>query len=80
MIPQKKNEDNEDDIVLLKNWISKIYIKNPTSKEETKEGTKHQRTKRHDIKGVVTKAKLQICYVRIIELSIKEKTLKHDKK
>ena len=47
---------------------SKLTLRNPTPKIETKETTNHQRTERHDIKEIVTKAKLQICYVRIFEI------------
>ena len=47
----------------------KISIKKPYFKrEKPKKRTKHQRTERHDIKGVITKAKLKNCYVRIIEI------------
>ena len=69
MTLQERNEYN-DDVFLIKNWISKINIKKLYFKrEKRKKGTKHQRTERHDIKGVVTKAMLQICYVRIIEFT-----------
>ena len=42
--------------------IKKLTLRSPTSKErdKRKKGTKHQRFDRHDIKGVVTKAKFQI--------------------
>ena len=36
----------------------KLTLRSHTSKEGNKKGTKLQRTKRHYIKGVVTKAKL----------------------
>ena len=66
--PRERNEHNEGDVDLLTNWISKISIKKLYFKrEEQKEETKHQRTERKDIKGIVTKAKLKICYDRIIE-------------
>ena len=60
---------NEGDVVLLTKLISKISIKKPLFKrEKQKKGTKHQRTKRHDIKGVDTKSKLQLYYDRIIDI------------
>ena len=47
----------------------KINIKKPYFKrEKPKKGTKHQRAERHDIKGIVTKVKHQVCYVKIIEI------------
>ena len=67
----KWNEYKESDVVLLTNWISKINIKKPYFKrEKSKKGTKHQkqRAERHDIKGIVTKVKHQVCYVKIIEI------------
>ena len=49
-----KNENNESDVVLPTNWISKINIKKSYFKrEKLKKGTKHRRTERHDIKGVI---------------------------
>ena len=45
----------------------KLILRNHTSKEEPKKGTKHKKTEKYDIKGVVSKAKLQICNFRIIE-------------
>ena len=47
----------------------KIIIKKPYFKwKKPKKGAKYQRTERHDIKEVITKANHQICYVRIIEI------------
>ena len=77
----ERNKYNEGDVVQLTNWISKISIKKLYFKrEKPKIGAKHQRTKRHNIKGVVTKVKHQVCYVKKFILSMKEKTLKHNKK
>ena len=53
------NKYNEGDVTILTNWILKINIKNYTSREKSKKGTKFQRSKRHYIKGVVAKVKLQ---------------------
>ena len=65
-----RNEYNDGDVVLLTNWISKINIKKSYPKrEKPKKGTMHQKAERHEIKGVVTKAKLQICNLRIIEIA-----------
>ena len=65
----ERNEYKESDVVLLTNWISKINIKKPYFKrEKPKKGTKHQRAERHDIKGIVTKVKHQLCYVKIIDI------------
>ena len=64
----ERNKYNEGDVVLLTNWISKLSLRNHTSRKKPKKGTNHQRTERYDIKGVVTKAKLKICYIRIIEI------------
>ena len=65
----ERNEYKESDVVLLTNWISKINIKKPYFKrEKPKKGTKHQRAERHDIKGIVTKVKHQVCYVKIIDI------------
>ena len=77
----ERSEYNEGNVDLLANWISKINIKKSYFKrEKPKKGTKHQRVEIHEIKGVVTKAKLQICNARIIEIVNKEKTLGHNKK
>ena len=46
----------------------KLTLRNHTPREMPKKGTKHQRTERYDIKGEVTKSKLQICYIKIIEI------------
>ena len=43
----------------------KLYFKRDKPK---KKWTKHQRTERHNIKGVDTKAKIQVCNIRIIEI------------
>ena len=65
----ERNEYKKSDFVLLTNWISKINIKKPYFKrEKPKKGTKHQRAERYDIKGIVTKVKHQVCYVKIIEI------------
>ena len=46
----------------------KIIIKRPYFKrEKPKKGKKHQRTEKHDFKGVITNVNHQICYVRIVE-------------
>ena len=77
----ERNEYNEGDVVLLASWISKINIKKPYFKrEKLKKGTKHQRTERHGIKGIVTKVKHLVWNVRRLRLSMKENTLKHNKK
>ena len=65
----ERNEYNEDDVVLITNWISKTNIKKPYfEREKPKKGTENQRTERHNAKGVVTKVKLKICNDRIIEI------------
>ena len=64
----ERNKYNEGDVVLLTNWISKLSLRNHTSREKPKKGTKHQRTERHDIRGVITNGDHQICYIRIIEI------------
>ena len=38
----------------------KLTLRNHTSKEEPKKGTKYKLIEKYDIKGVVTKAMLQI--------------------
>ena len=51
------------------NWISKLLLlRNHTSREKPKKGTKHQRIERHDIRGVITNRNHQIYYIRIIEI------------
>ena len=46
-----------------------LYLETLIQKrEKPKKGTKNQRTEKHDIRGVVIKAKLQIWNVRIIEI------------
>ena len=64
----ERNKYNEGDVVQLTNWISKLSLRNHTSREKPKKGTKHQRTERHDIRGVITNGNHQICYIRIIEI------------
>ena len=44
--------------------IKKSYF----TKEKPKKETKHQRTYKNVIKGVVTNVKHQVCYSRIIEI------------
>ena len=65
----ERYEHNQCDVVLLTNWILEFNIKKFYFKrKKSKKGTKHQRTERNDIEGVVTKAKFQIFYARIIEI------------
>ena len=64
----ERNKYNEGDIVLFTNWISKLSLRNYISREKPKKGTKHQRTERHDIRGVITNGNHQICYNKIIEI------------
>ena len=65
----ERNKYNEGDVVLLTNLISKLSLRNHTSKEKKpKKRTRHQRTERHDIKGVITNGNHQICDVGIIEI------------
>ena len=81
MTLQERNEYNEGDVVLLTNWKSKININKPYfKKKKLAKRIKKQRTERYDIIGVVNKEKIQICNVRIIEITMKEKTLKLNKK
>ena len=62
-------------IVMLSNSqisMKKRYFKREKpyfKREKTKKGTKHQRTEKHDIKGVDTKVKYQVCKIRIIEIT-----------
>ena len=54
----ERNKYFEGDVTLLTNWISKLMLRNHTSREKPKKETKHQRTERHYIKGKVDKVKL----------------------
>ena len=77
----ERNEYNEGDTVILSNWMPKFNIKKPYFKrEKPKKETKHQRTEWYYIKGIVTKVKHQVWYVRRFEILMKEKTFKHNKK
>ena len=53
----------------------KSTLRNHTSREKLKKGTRHQRTERHCIKGVVAKVKPQVCYVRITEITNKREDI-----
>ena len=56
-------------VVLLTNWISKLVLRNHTSKKRSlRKQISKKKPKRHDIKEVVTKVKHQVCYVRIAEM------------
>ena len=48
--------------------INIIFKKPYFKREKPEKGTRHQRTERHDIKGVITNGNHQICYIRIIEI------------
>ena len=49
--------------------INLLTLRNHISREKPKKGTKHQGTERHYIKGVVAKVKLQVCYVKIFDIT-----------
>ena len=58
-----------NDEILLTNWINKINPKKQYyNREKLKKGSKHQRYERYDMKGIITKIKHQVCYVKIIDI------------
>ena len=70
---RKKHLENSlykiNDEILLMNWINKINLKKQYyNREKLKKGSKHQRHERYDMKGVITKIKHQVCYVKIIDI------------
>ena len=69
----KKHFENNlykiNDEILLTNWINKIIpLKKYHNKEKLKKGRKHQRHERYDMKGIITKIKYQVYYVKIIDI------------
>ena len=54
---------------MLTNLINKINPKKQYyNREKSKKVGKHQRNERYDMKGIITKIKHQVCYVKVIDI------------
>ena len=54
---------------MLTNWINNVNPKKQYyNREKLKKGSKHQRHERYDMKGIITKIKHRVCYVKIIDI------------